>query len=145
MHILKLFADEEQIPAGDTVFLNEDRTKITYRITSNDSSLRDVVLNVVIGQFHLPRALHQGQYTVTVIYNSCTDSDRPTWRCMEAQITLWGREHKFETISFSLYNRSTFVKVKTLSMVQLQPHQPPTTGECAFDNQVRTVCIAQTF
>ena len=132
MHILKLFADEEQIPAGDIVFLNEDRTKITYRITSNDSSLRDLVLNVVIETIRVHRERHQGQYTVT--YNKCTDSDQPTWRCKEAQITLWGREHKFQTISFSLYKR--FVKVKTLSTVQLQPHQPPTTGECAFDNQV---------
>ncbi len=129
IHILKLLADQEQSPVGDTVFLNVDSTKITFKITSNDSSLRNVVLNVAVGMFRVHQERPRGNYTVT--YNSCTDSDQPTWQCMEAQITLWRNEHEFQNISFSLYNISSFGKVKTLSTIKLQRHRPPTTtGEC---------------
>ena len=129
IHTLKLLADQKQSVVGDTVFLNVDKTKITFKITSNDSSLRNLVLNVAVGKFRVHRKKSQGNYTVT--YNSCTDSDQPTWQCMEAQITLWRNEHEFQNISFSLYNISSFGKVKTLSTIKLQRHRPPTTtGEC---------------
>ena len=125
----KLLADQEQDPAGDTIFLNVNKTKITFKITSKDSSLRNLVLNVAVGTFRVHREKPRGSYTVT--YNSCKDSNQPTWQCMEAQITLWRRKHRFQSISFSLYNISSFRKVKTLSTIKLQRHRPPTTtGEC---------------
>ena len=127
MHILKLLADQELTPAGDTIFLNVDKTKITFRITSNDSYFRNLVLNVVVGTFRVHQERPRGNYTV--IYNSCTDSDQPTSWCKEAQITLWRREHKFQNISFGLYNG--IVEEEILSTVQLQP--PTTTGEFTVD------------
>ena len=66
-----------------------------------------------------------------MIYNSCTDSDDPQWRCKEVQITLrqtkGGEEFGlFQQMSFDLYRTTRFKLVYHLTTIELTQHSPTT-------------------
>ncbi len=93
----------EQFPQGPTLVLEGPKTKMTLRVYSNESQFEEVIcLKVSLG---VSIQGNKRTRAITVIYNSCTDSDDPEWSCKEVQITLRrGETFGSQQMSFDLYH-----------------------------------------
>ncbi len=94
---------------------------MTLRVHSNESQFEVIRLKVSLGMVSI-----QGNKitpAITVIYNSCTDSDDPEWSCKEVQITIrqMGKRFGFQQMSFDLYLSIKLVHHLTeIGLAQLQ-------------------------
>ena len=127
----KILAELKQSPPGPTLVLEGPKTKITLRVSSNESQFEQLYLKVTLGEFLIP--VNKKNSNITVIYNSCTDSNNPQWSCKEVQITLRQMKEgvKFKQMSFDLY-RTTRFKLKLvyhLTAIDLAQHSPTTLGK----------------
>ena len=110
-----------QHPEGRVAFLNGLKTKITFRIYSNDSHFNsDLRLQARIDSSTITdEYIHIGDDYV-VIYNTCGDSNDPGLFCKEAQVTFLGENVTHNIVSFHLYSTTTFQHVKQLSNLTLE-------------------------
>ncbi|XP_064405837.1 uncharacterized protein LOC135350906 [Halichondria panicea] len=95
----------KQSPPGPTLMIKPGRkTKMTLQVSSNEPQFEVFRLAVRLGSTQIQR--NKKNRNITVIYNSCTDSDDPQWSCKEVRITLRQRikELGFQQMSFDLYN-----------------------------------------
>ncbi len=77
---------------------------MTFSVSSNESQFKVLRLAVSLGSSQIQSNVIYPE--LTVIYNSCTDSNDPQWSCKEVQITLTKGEEEFEfqPMSFDLYH-----------------------------------------
>ena len=110
----------EQSPPGPTLVMEEPKTKMTFRVSSNESQFKVLRLAVSLGSSQIQSNVIYPE--LTVIYNSCTDSNDPQWSCKEVQITLTKEEEEFEfqPMSFDLYH-----EIKLLHHLTTIQQSPP--------------------
>ena len=88
-------------PPGDTLNVALGGTsKISYTVEMNETGY-DLYAGLNTSVFNTEG---NKQNLLQVVYNSCTDSDRPEIICKEAQVTVRGQPRiKGSSISFYLY------------------------------------------
>lgn len=110
----------EQTPSGDHLEIKSGSTnKTTLRLWTNEPGHK---LFAAINGNTINHLEGHTSHFVTVVYNSCTDSDHPAVECLEAQVTLRGTKRMNGLpISFHLYdidsNTGETALVKELSTV----------------------------
>ncbi len=93
------------------------KTKMILQVSSNEPQFEVFRLAVRLGSTQIQG--NKKNRNITVIYNSCTDSDDPQWSCKEVRITLRLRikELGFQQMSFDLYN--TTESLHNLTVIEL--------------------------
>ena len=110
-----LLAGFEQFPKGPMLQIDGSKTKVTYRVSTNETKIQSLKLEATLGE---SRIQNNGRHdNVTVIYNDCTDSDTPDWLCKECQITFRGTQN-FKNISLDLYKKTNLTVVKVYNLAQ---------------------------
>ena len=100
----------QQTPSGDVLEVTRGTTnKVTFRIWLNEpgyslyAGFNGITFNSDAGY---------KSHFLSVVYNSCTDSDRPELDCMEAQVSIRGkRAFNGSSISFYLYTMDAITKL----------------------------------
>lgn len=89
-----------------------ESSKISFRVWTNETGNK--LYAAFDGVTFNDDAGYRSHF-LTVIYNTCNDSDHPEQMCMEAQVTVWGtRAFNRSSISFYLYSVATITNIPSI-------------------------------